>query len=343
MSIDKKNYDSPVQATVTGIINLFKKRARIGFLSPEERLDGKKILITGASSGLGFATAIELAKRGGTVIMAVRSGFPEKAEEVKKKSGSENVFIHRVDLSDFYSIKNLVKEVKTNYGQIDILICNAAVVAKKSVQTKSGLEQMFVVNYLAKFVLVHFLLKNNCFNMKLETLPRIVFVTSEGHRNPEKFRWSDFGKYIPHGVNKTVELYGYYKLLLVTFARELSRRLNYEKPQFSVFALCPGPVNSNIAREAPWLFKPILRIVFLIFFRSPKKACEPILYLSASVQEEGKPFDYLFLMERKSIDEKAENPENGKKLWELTEELLRKLKLFDWNIFSSSSRTGFGL
>ncbi len=329
MNNDKKNYDNPVQATLTGIINLFKKRTRIGFLAPEERLDGKKILITGASSGLGFATAIELAKRGGTVIMAVRSGFPEKAEEVKKKSGSENVFIHQVDLSDFDSIKNLVEEVKTKYGQIDILICNAAVVAKKSVQTKSGLEQMFVVNYLAKFVLVHLLLKNNGFKLNREILPRIIFVTSESHRNAKEFRWKDFGKFIPHSVGKTVELYGYYKLLLVTFARELSRRLNMEKQQFSVFALCPGPVNSNIAREAPWLFKPLLRLVFFVFFRSPKKASEPVLYLSASTQEEGKQFDYLFLMERKPIDEKAEDPENGKKLWELTEELLKRLKILE--------------
>lgn len=327
MSSDKKNYDSPVQATLTGIINLFKKRPRIGVLSPDERLDGKKILITGASSGLGFATSVELAKRGGTVIMVVRTGFPEKADEVKKTSGSENIFIHRVDLSDFDSIKNLVSEVKETHGQIDILICNAAVVAKKSIPTKSGLEQMFVVNYLAKFVLVQLLLKNGCFKLNAETLPRIVFVTSESHRNPKEFRWDEFGKYIPHSVGKTVELYGYYKLLLVTLAREFSRRLNAEKDQFSVFALCPGPVNSNIAREAPWLFKPLLRLVFYIFFRSPEKSCEPVLWLSASTQEERKPFDYLFLMERKPIDEKAENPANGKKLWEMTEELVKKLNI----------------
>ncbi len=327
MSGDKKNYESPVQATLTGIINLFKKRTRIGFLSADERLDGKKILITGSSSGLGFATAIELARLGGTVIMAVRSGYPEKAEEVKHKSGSEKVFIHQVDLSDFDSIKNLVTEIKTQHGPIDIVICNAAVVAKKSIQTKSGLEQMFVVNYLAKFVLVQLLLKNNLIKLDSGTTPRIIFVTSESHRNAKEFRWKEFGQFLPHNVGKTVELYGYYKLLLVTFSRELSRRLNTEKEQISVFALCPGPVNSNIAREAPWLFKPLLRLVFFLFFRSPKKASEPVLYHAASKQQEGKAFDYLFLMERKPIDEKAEDPENGKKLWQLSEKLLKKLEV----------------
>lgn len=327
MSNNKKQYNNPVQATLTGIFDLFKKRTRIGTLAATERLDGKKILITGSSSGLGFASAIELAKKGGTVIMAVRSGFPEKAEEVKQKSLSDKIFIHQVDLSDFDSIKNLVNEIKAQYKQLDIVICNAAVVAKKSVKTKSGLEQMFLVNYLAKFALIQLLLKNSCIKTESSEKPRIIFVTSESHRDPKEFNWDNFGKYIPHTVGKTVELYGYYKLLLVTFARELSRRLNENGNQNSVFALCLGPVNTNIAREAPWIFKPLLRLVFFIFFRSPKKASEPVLYLTVSEQEEGKAFDYLFLMERKAIDEKAEDHANGEKLWQLSEELLHKLKV----------------
>jgi NAD(P)-dependent dehydrogenase (short-subunit alcohol dehydrogenase family) len=324
---DKTQYNSPVQATLTGIVNLFKKRTRVGTLGPTERLDGKNILIDGASSGLGLATAIKLAKLGGNVILAVRSGFPEKAEEVKKKALSDKVFIHQVNFSDFESIKNLVSEIKSQYGKLDVVICNAAVVAKKSVQTKSGLEQMFMVNYLSKFFFIQQLLKNNCFHTQSSQFARIIFVTSESHRNAQAFNWDDFGVFIPFGVGKTVELYGYHKLLLLTFARELSRRLNAEKSQFSVFALCPGPVNSNIAREAPLLFKPLLRIVFFLFFRSPKKASEPVVYQAASKEQEGKLFDYLFLMERKAIDEKAEVQENGEKLWQLSEELLKKLKV----------------
>jgi len=324
---NKKKYNNPFQATLTGILDRFKKRNRIGTLSPLDRLDGKRILIDGASSGLGLATAIGLAKLGGTVIMAVRSGFPEKAEEVKQKSLSDKVFIHQVDFSDFDSIKNLVSEIKTQHGQLDIVICNAAVVAKKGIQIKSGLEQMFMVNYFSKFVFVKELLKNHCIKSDSAEKPRIIFVTSESHRNPATFQWDEFGIFAPFSVGKTVELYGYYKMLLVTYARELSRRLNENGNQISVFALCPGPVNSNIAREAPPLFKPLLRLVFTIFFRSPEKAREPVLYLATSKEQEGKTFDYLFLMDRKAIDEKAEDPANGKKLWKLSEELMRKLRV----------------
>jgi NAD(P)-dependent dehydrogenase (short-subunit alcohol dehydrogenase family) len=125
-------------------------------------------------------------------------------------------------------------------------------------------------------------------------------------------------------MNKTVEYYGYYKLLLTTFSRELTRRLqsNGQRP-VSVFALCPGPVNSAIAREAPALFQPLMKLIFALFFKSPRKAAEPVAYLAISKEQEGKDYDYLFKMSRKAIDEKAEDEKNGRKLWELSEELVK--------------------
>jgi len=69
----------------------------------------------------------------------------------------------------------------------------------------------------------------------------------------------------------------------------------------------------------------LLKLTFNIFFRSPAKACEPVVYLAASNDVEGKPIDYLFLMSRKEMDPKATNPKNGKKLWELSEYLQKKL------------------
>ena len=323
MSETTKKYNSPLQATVSGILDLFKKRERVGALTEKDTLQGKKVLITGSSSGLGLATAIQLAALGAEVIMAVRSGIPEKGEEVKRASGSDKVKMLHVDLSDFNSIKNLISAVKLKIGKIDVLICNAAVVVSEARKTVTGLDEMFTVNYLSKFLLVNGLLNENCFNTA-GSIPRIIFVSSESHRNPTAFEWDTFGEFQAHKMAKTVERYGYYKLLMTTFSQELSRRLNVDKTNYSVFALCPGPVNSNIAREAPKMVQPVMKLVFKIFFNSPENAAEPVVYLTASKVIEGKPTDYLFLMSRKPVDELASNPENGKRLWGLTEKLLEK-------------------
>ena len=327
MSDSKTNhYKSPVKATITGIRDLFKKHIPAGELKDSDRLDGKRVLITGSSSGLGFATAKELARRGAEVIMAVRSGIPARGEKVKEASGSNKVHMLHVDLSDVDSIYALADQVKEQFNKIDILICNAAVVPKKSRKTKQGFEQMFMVNYFSKFLLVNRLLELEIFERAPGKVPRIIFVTSESHRNPREFDLEGFGEYKDFSIGKVMELYGYYKMLLVTLANTFSRRLNPDgQTDYSVFALCPGPVNSNIAREAPKIFQPLLKLTFSIFFRSPEKACEPVIYLAASKDVEGKAMDYLFLMSRKDMDEKATDPVNGEKLWKVSEELKDKV------------------
>ncbi len=319
-----KNFNSPLKATLTGISSLFKKGERIEALSENDRLEGKKVIITGSSSGLGLASAKQIAKLGAEVIMAVRSGIPEKGLEVEKASGSDKVRMNYVDLSEFESIKKFVTEIKEQYGKIDVIICNAGMVASKARKTNSGLEEMFMVNYLSTYYLIRLMLEQKLFNEEGLTLPRIVIVNSESHRDPKAFNWDAFGKFEPYTMAKTVQLYGYYKLLLASFARELSRRLNQERVGLSVFALCPGPVNSNIAREAPSIFKPLLSLVFGIFFSSPLKASEPVVYFASSKEVEGKDFDYLFLMQRKELAELADDEVNAKKLWKISEELIKK-------------------
>lgn len=322
----KSNYKNPVSATWEGIRAVFAKQVKAGTLGDDERLEGKTVMVDGASSGLGFAVAIQIAQRGARVIMACRSGIPGKGEEVKRRTGNGNIEMIHVDYSDSRSIDELVRTVKERYAPLDIVISNAAMVPSHSRKTAQGLEEMFMVNYLSKFIMINGLIREDCFNHAGERKPRIVFVSSESHRHPPEFNWDAFGVYKEYSMNKTVEYYGYYKLLLTTFTYELSRRLqaNGKKP-VSVFALCPGPVNSNIAREAPGVFQPVMKLVFAMFFKSPRKAAEPVLYLAISKDLEGKPYDYLFKMSRKEIDAMAADPDNGKKLWRMSEELAAKL------------------
>lgn len=330
MDLNKQEqYRNPVKAIITGISDRFRRQERVGKIESTDRLEGKRALITGASSGLGYAIAKQMAARGAEVIMACRSGIPVKGEEIRLATLSEKVSMLFVDLSDTDSIRDLVRHIKERFGTLDIVICNAAIVPRESRRTRQGFEEMFMVNYLAKFLFINLLLKEEIIRLKGNPIPRVIFISSESHRNPRSFDWEGFGKYQSFKMNRTVELYGYYKLLLTTFASELSRRLNPGgQVHCSVFALCPGPINSNIAREAPAAFRPLLRIIFRLFFRSPEKAAEPVIYFAASPDVEGKAIDYLFLMGRREMDRKATDPSNGKRLWNLSEKLLQDITLY---------------
>ncbi len=328
----QEKYKDPFRATLTGIMDLFKKQVPVGTISDSDRLDGKTVVVDGASSGLGFAVAIEVASRGAKTVMVCRSGIPSKGEEVKRLSGNPDVHMLQVDFSDLRSIEKVCLELKSGFAPIDVLISNAGVVPNKSRKTPQGLEEMFVVNYFSKFCYVTSLIENGSFGkLSLEgqhgmNIPRIIFVSSESHRNPSMIKWDDFGRFTPYSIKQAMEHYGHNKLLLTTFAVELSRRLNPNSHNAcSVFALCPGPVNSNIARESPKIFQPLLRLVFRMFFRSPKDASAPVIYFSVSKDVEGKSFDYLFLMNRKDVDSKALNFDNGKKLWEMSSALKKKM------------------
>src|SRR5450759_871941 len=84
-------YSNPFSATFTGIMDLFRKHEPAGELTPTDRFDGKTVLVDGAISGLGFAVAVEVGRRGAKVIMACRSGIPGKGEEVKRLSRSDDI------------------------------------------------------------------------------------------------------------------------------------------------------------------------------------------------------------------------------------------------------------
>lgn len=325
MSENRQRYSNAFTAILSGIIDLFRKQQNTVTLRDDDHLAGKNVLITGASSGLGFQTAVQLARRGAQVWMACRSGIPEKGEQVKQLSGSNLVKMLPVDLSDLDAVVALVNTLKKSAVKFDVLVDNAAVVPSKSRKTSQNLEEMFVVNYLSKYLLARLLLDHDLFSRSANGIPRIIYVVSESHRNPSAFQWEHFGVYQEYTMGKTVALYGYYKLLLATFANELSRRLNTgDAVKYSVFALCPGPVNSNIAREAPAIFKPLLKAVFSIFFRSPEVASQPLIYFAVSPEVNGKAIDYLFLMGKKEMDGKATDATNGAKLWQLSESLLKQ-------------------
>lgn len=319
--MENTQYRSTSGSILGAIKQRFGRKRRIGSLTDGDRLDGKTALITGASSGLGYATAVQLAARGARIIMAVRSGIPDKGEAVKQSSGSTAVEMRQVDLSDLASIRALAEALAGAGERIDLLILNAATVPARARRTAQGLEEMFVVNYLSSFYLANLLIRNGVLARKPGT--RIVLVASESHRSSPAIDWERFGRYADYGMKAVVPLYGYYKHMLLSFACELSRRA--QRDGVAVFALCPGPVDSAIAREAPWFSRWLVALIFALFFKAPAKACEPVVYLSCAPALRDRTGVYLHLMEEKPVAAATAAADNGDRLWRASLALLERL------------------
>jgi NAD(P)-dependent dehydrogenase (short-subunit alcohol dehydrogenase family) len=316
-------YHTTTGAILGAIRQRFGGKRRIGTLTADERLDGKTALVTGASSGLGWATAVGLAQRGARVIMAVRSGIPERGEAVRRASGSQAVEMRRVDLADLTRIRELAEGLRDDGVTLDLLVLNAGMVPARSRRTPQGLEEMFVVNYLSSFYLANLLLQYGVLRRQAGT--RSVFVASESHRSSPPFDWDGFGVYTPYGMTQAVPRYGYYKHMLLAFTCELGRRLAAEGTGIAVHALCPGPVRSRIAREAPWVLRGVLAAVFALFFKHPQKACEPVLYLCCARSLAARTTVYLHRMEEKPIAAATADANNARKLWQASRSLLERL------------------
>jgi NAD(P)-dependent dehydrogenase (short-subunit alcohol dehydrogenase family) len=150
-------------------------------------------------------------------------------------------------------------------------------------------------------------------------------VASEAHRSSPPIDWEKFGVYEKYGMKRAVPLYGFYKHMLLSFAWELSRRMQAEGAGIAVHALCPGPVNTKIAREAPWFARWLVAVLFALFFKDPAKACEPVVYLSCARALHDRTRVYLHLMEEKPIEAATADATNAQKLWQASRCLLEKL------------------
>jgi len=330
-----RNHSNPFTAVLSGLLDQRSKDPKVAPVPGGVRLDGRTCLVTGANSGLGKAIATRLAKRGAHVIMACRSGIPEAGQDVRAESGSDNVEMIQVDLSDFDSMTAFCDELRDRNVTLDAAVFNAGVVPVTSRTSKHGLELMFAVNFLAKFVLLNRLLHDGVIpnavygnNSRAEDPPRVIFVSSETHRSSIPIDFDTFGEPIEYGVADGVKYYGLSKLHLTTYFQELSRRLNPggtgDNPDVCVHALCPGAINSNMAREAPPWLKPILKPVMAVFFQSPEKASIPVDYLVASGEMGVKTGEYMHMLRNKEPSEASMDPEKGALLWSRTEELLRR-------------------
>lgn len=272
----------------------------------------KTVLITGANSGIGKATATALANLGYRVIFVARN--LQKAEATKKEitdaSGSASVDFIIADLMSLKQVRKCAETFIEKYKTLDVLINNAGVCLPERRITEDGFEEMFQINHLSHFLLTNLLLET----LKKSSEPRIINVSSKGYKS---------GKFDPdnfQGEKKfgTFSTYCDTKLLNILFTFELSERL--KGTGITVNTLHPGVVNTNFAGELKGVLG-ILNRMFKPFLISPEKGAATSVYLVSS--EEVKSISGKYFEKCKVVKPVNNfiNAENQKILWDKSVEL----------------------
>ncbi len=311
-------FDNPVIASLAGFADRFRKQDNELRFSEKERFDGKICLITGANSGLGYALAVEMARRGAKVVMANRTRSEGALHKARRESGSAFIEQWYVDLSEISTVYAFADLMAAKGLHPDVTILNAGVALPKPRMTSSGQEEMFQVNYLSNVILTNLMVEKGIIPLRDDAsfLPRIIFISSDSHQGCSAIDYAEFGKYYDYGVSKGIENYSYFKLILNTYAVEWSRRINRDKICVGVNVICPGPVHTNITRAAPFFLRQVLNLIFSLIFRPAGKAALPVVYMAISPDYERKTGEYLHMFKPKKMDPKVYDPLEGKKLWE---------------------------
>ena len=236
--------------------------------TPEQMpdLNGKRILVTGANSGIGLEATRLFAGRGAEVIMACRNASKGQSalDSVKAEHPNADVTLMSLDLADQESVKTFADEFKAKYDRLDILLNNAGLMAPPLSRTKDGFEMQFGTNHLGHFALTALLIDL----LEKADAPRIVTVSSVAHNfgsiyfnnlNAEKryFRWT---------------FYGQSKLANLMFAQELHRRLRRRGSKIESIAVHPGYSDTNLQDGTGFA-------LFNRFFAQPKHmGCYPSVY-----------------------------------------------------------------
>jgi len=281
---------------------------------PRDYMYGKICMITGASSGIGKITALELAKLGATVVIVCRDRNRGEAarSEIQSTSGNQSVELLLADLSEQRAIRQLAQDFLQRYQQLHVLVNNAGVALNKRIITEDGLEKTFAVNYLAYFLLTHLLLDV----LKASTPARIVNVSS----NSQAFGSIHFDDLQGEKHYSIARAYCQSKLAVVYFTYELPRRL--DGTGVTVNCLHPGQVATNMNYSVTGLFGLLGRVV-RPFALDPERGARTSIYLASSPEVEDVTGKYFVKCKQARSSRISYDEFVSQRLWKMSEELTK--------------------
>jgi NAD(P)-dependent dehydrogenase (short-subunit alcohol dehydrogenase family) len=272
-------------------------------------MQGKTVIITGATSGIGEVAAIHLAEQGARIVFTARDQGRAEGTLAKLKRANpkaEHAF-HLADLSTLSEMKRVAAELARE-PQIDVLVNNAGALFNKRQETADGLEMTFAVNHMAYFVITNLLLG------KLRPSARIVTTASGAHRGA-KLNFDDLQSrrgYVGFPV------YSKSKLCNILFNRELARRV---PAGVTANALHPGFVATRFGDNSGGLMRTVLKLAKPIGAISPEEGAKTIIYLASSPDVAGVSGEYFFKCKVTTPTAEARNDADARKLWEISQDI----------------------
>jgi NAD(P)-dependent dehydrogenase (short-subunit alcohol dehydrogenase family) len=281
--------------------------------APNDHNTNTICLITGATSGIGRATAEGLARHGMTVVLVGRDEARARATvgQITQQTHNPKVDYLLADLSSQAQVRRLAAAFTERYARLHVLVNNAGALFWRRRQTADGLEMTFAVNHLAPFLLTNLLLDP----LKASAPARIITTASAAHEG-EAIPFDDLQQ--THHRYQPLRVYGQTKLANLLFSYELARRL--EGTRVTANAFHPGFVASNFARSDSRLMG-LLVPLSRPFAISPEEGAQTAIYLATSPEVEGASGQYFAKQRPVRSSPASYDQEAARRLWEISAQL----------------------
>ncbi len=279
-------------------------------------MDGKVVLVTGATGGIGKITALELAKMGATVVLVGRN--PTKTASVVAEfqqilAGEGKVDSIIGDLSSLTDIRKVAETFLSKYDRLDVLVNNAGGFFAQRLESVDGYEMTFALNHLNYFLLTRLLLDV----LKKSAPARIVNVSSGAHVG-QSVNFDDLQRKQKYSSWK---VYGELKLMNILFTRSLAKRL--EGSGVTVNALHPGFVATSFG-HGKGIMDFFIKISQKLIAISPQEGAQTSIFLASSPTVEGVTGKYFSKSQEQKPSVQAMDDQAAEKLWQLSEEIVRQ-------------------
>ena len=277
-------------------------------------MQGKTVVITGGTSGIGEVAALNLAGQGARIVLIARDSARGEATLAKLRQANPSAqhTAYYGDLSVIADMKRVAQAVASNEARIDVLINNAGAVFLARKVSADGLEMTFATNHMAYFVVTNILLDR----LKATPGARIVSTASDAHKSGKL----DFDDLQSEKSYSSFRVYGTSKLCNILFTRELARRLDGT----SVTANClhPGFVGTRFGQNnASNIFLKLLARGIMAFGLSPEEGAKTIIHLASSPDVATISGEYFYKCKVDEPTQAAQDDAAAKRLWEVSSKL----------------------